>query len=140
MQRKIIPDVISGDRELTAVPPAATVAEACRLMRERNIGSVLVLVEGALEGIFTERDVVHRVVAAGRDPNATEVSAVMTRQPDTIDADSTAIEALRLMHFGGYRHLPVMSKGQLVGVVSRRDFFGAEKARLDDETELWERL
>jgi CBS domain-containing protein len=64
----------------------------------------------------------------------------MTPEPDTIRSDTIAIEALRLMQDGGYRHLPVVDDGQVLGVVSRRDFYGAEKARLDDETAMWERI
>ncbi|MEE8152202.1 MAG: CBS domain-containing protein [candidate division NC10 bacterium] len=68
------------------------------------------------------------------------MSEVMTKDPDTISPEATALEALRLMEDGGYRHLPVVADGRLVSIVSRRDFFGAEKARLETETGLWERL
>ena len=82
----------------------------------------------------------YRVVAEGRDFDETTVAEVMTPDPDTIGSDTMAIEALRLMQDGGYRHLPVVDDGRVLGVVSRRDFYGAEKARLDDETALWERI
>jgi CBS domain-containing protein len=64
----------------------------------------------------------------------------MTPDPDTVSSDTTAIDALRLMQDGGYRHLPVVDSGRVLGVVSRRDFYGVEKLRLDDETALWERI
>ena len=64
----------------------------------------------------------------------------MTKDLDTISPEATALEALRLMEDGGYRHLPFLPDGRLVGIVSGRDFLGSEKARLETETGLWERL
>ena len=139
MQRKIIPDVV-GDQRIVSLPPTASVRDAARAMEQRNIGSVLVVADRALVGIFTERDVVCRVVAPGLDPDETSLADVMTAKPDTIAPHQTAIEALRMMQFGGYRHLPVVDEGRIVGVVSRRDFVGVEKARLDDETATWESI
>jgi CBS domain-containing protein len=139
MLRKIIPDVIR-DPQAVHLLANAGVREAAKLMRERNVGSVLIIEAGRLEGIFTERDMVHRVVAAGRDPDATVLGEVMTREPDTIAPDATALDALRRMQDGGYRHLPVVEGGRVVAVVSRRDFLGGEKARLDAETAVWERI
>jgi CBS domain-containing protein len=139
MLRKIIPDVIR-DPQAVHLLANAGVREAAKLMRERNVGSVLIIEAGRLEGIFTERDMVHRVVAAGRDPDATVLGEVMTRDPDTIAPDATALDALRRMQDGGYRHLPVVEGGRVVAVVSRRDFLGGEKARLDAETAVWERI
>ena len=139
MLRKIIPDVIR-DPQPVHLPAAAGVRAAARLMRDRNVGSVLIIEDGRLEGIFTERDMVHRVVAEGRDPDGTALGEVMTRDPDTVPPDTTALDALRRMQDGGYRHLPVVEAGQVVAVVSRRDFLGGEKARLDDETAMWERI
>jgi CBS domain-containing protein len=139
MLRKIIPDVI-GDQVLAHLTETATVRDAARLMRERNVASVLVMKGPALLGIFTERDMVQRVVAEGCDPEETRLGQVMTPNPDTISADRKAIEALRLMDDARYRHLPVVRDGEVVAVVSRRDFSGAEKARLDDETAVWDRI
>ena len=122
-----------------APPGTATVREAARLMAARNIGSVLVTGrDGRLEGILTERDILCRIVAPGCDPDRTRLQEVMTKDPDTIGPDEPAIEALRRMRDGGYRHLPVVDGRRLVGIVSRRDFWGDEKTRLEDETRLWE--
>ncbi len=139
MQRKIIPDVISG-RRLVHLGESATVREAAQVMREEQIGCVLVMEGQTLLGIFTERDVITRVVSEGLDPDTTRLDDVMTRDPDTISADDTAIEALRLIDDGGFRHLPVLNDGQVVGVVSRRDFSGLEKARMDEEAAIWDRI
>ena len=139
MRRRIIPDVI-GEQVLAKLPPSAKVREAARLMRDRRVGSVLVVRDGRLAGIFTTRDLVDRVVAAGLSPERTRLDAVMTSHPDTIQPSALAMDALRRMQDGGYGHLPVVDHGSLVGIVSGRDFSGEEKARLDYETRLWERL
>lgn len=120
--------------------PTATVKHACESMRERRVGAVLVTdAEGRLLGIFTGRDAV-RVLADGRDGARTTLAEVMTPEPDTMAPGRTAIEALRLMQFGGFRHLPVVSNGKVVGVVSKGDFRGNEQDRLDEETGIWERI
>lgn len=139
MRRKIVPDVVHGQK-LAKLPGSATVRKAARLMAAHSVGSVLIMRGNQLEGIFTERDMVHRVVALGLDPDRTLLHTVMTKDPHTIDPGASPIEALRRMHDGGFRHLPVVDNGRLVAIVSRRDFYGEEKARLDEETRLWESL
>jgi CBS domain-containing protein len=140
MLRKLIPDVVRH-QVLAALPVSATVREAATLMRSRHVGSVLVVAaDGKLEGIFTERDVVCRVVADRKDPDKTKLRTVMTVHPECASPETTAIEALRRMHDGGFRHLPVVKDGKPVAVVSRRDFFGVEKARIDEENEIWEHI
>lgn len=137
MLRKLIPDVVQG-QQLASLPTSASVREAAALMRTRHIGSVLIVAaDGRLEGIFTERDVVCRVVAERKDPDKTKLGAVMTAHPECARPETTAIEALRRMHDGGFRHLPVVRDGKPVAIVSRRDFFGVEKARIDEEDEIW---
>lgn len=131
-QRKIIPDVI-GKQQLLELPETASVRDAAVRMRDRQVGAVLITRGSSLDGIFTERDVLNRVVAVGRDPDRTPLSEVMTRDPQTIGPDELAVDALRYMCEGGYRHLPVVENGQLVGIVSRRDFLGEEMAAVEDE-------
>ena len=133
-------DIVHDQRPLT-MPATATVKEACRQMRERRVGAVLVTEgERRLVGIFTGRDAIGRVLAEGKSAASTHLSDVMTPNPATIDPGKKAIEALRLMQDCGCRHLPVTKGGHLVGVVSRGDFRGIEEARLDEETGLWERI
>ncbi len=139
MPRKIIPHVIQ-QRSVVHLKEDATVHEAARLMRANDVGAVLIMSGPALKGILTVNDMTYRVVAEGLDPDSTPVSEVMTPEPDTIGSETTAIEALRLMQDGGYRHLPVVDGGDVRGIVSRRDFHGQEKARLNHETDLWERI
>ncbi|HTW69799.1 MAG TPA: CBS domain-containing protein [Acetobacteraceae bacterium] len=122
------------------LPPEATVQEACKHMHGRKVGAVLVADEHSrLLGIFTGRDAV-RVLAQGKDPKATILRQVMTKQPATMPPRSTAIEALRLMRDGGFRHVPVVDEDVVIGVVSRGDFRGLEQDRLDEETGIWERM
>ncbi len=121
--------------------PAASVKEACEQMRDRRAGTVLVTSEaGELEGIFTGRDAVHRVLASGMDAAGTKLAEVMTPGPVTMGPDKTAIDALRSMWDGGFRHVPVVDGGRVVGVVSRGDFKADEQERLDEERELWEHM
>jgi CBS domain-containing protein len=121
--------------------PSATVKQACRHMRDRRVGAVLVTDEKAgLVGIFTARDAVWRVLAEAKDPATTTLDQVMTRDPRTLSPNETAIDALRLLRDGGHRHLPVVDKGKVVGVISNVDFRGLELDRLDEEIGLWERI
>ena len=89
-------------------------------------------------GIFTGRDAVCRVVAAGRNPEQTRLADVMTPQPETLPPNKTTIEALRLMWDGGFRHVPIVDGSKVLGVVSRNDFTGVEIDRLDEEEHLKE--
>lgn len=116
-----------------------SVKKACESMHQRGVGAVLVTDENQrLLGIFTGRDAVCRVLAQGKSALKTRLAEAMTPHPDTIAPGRSAIEALRQMQDGGYRHLPVVDKGRVVGIVSRGDFRGLEQARLDEETGLWE--
>ncbi len=138
MRRHVIPDVVQG-QELVMMPRTATVAEAARRMNERGVSSVLVVEQGRLLGIFTVRDVARRVVGQDRGLD-TPLADVMTVDPETVDAFEIPLRALRAMHDGGYRHLPVTENDAVVGIVSRRDFFQEDERMLEDETALWEHL
>lgn len=107
-------------RKLILVPGTTTVREASKLMKTRHYGAVLITDGDALKGIFTERDAVFRVIAVGRDPETTEVAAVMTKDPRTIAPDKAFGHAMLIMHEGAFRHLPVVDDGKLVGMVSSR--------------------
>jgi CBS domain-containing protein len=133
-------DIVRRQDPVT-LPPHATVKEACRHMRERRVGAVLVT-EGdrRLVGIFTGRDAVHRVLAEGRSAARTRLAEVMTPDPKTMPPHKSAIDALRLMQDARIRHLPVIDEGRVVGIVSRFDFSGLEIDRLDAEIGLFERL
>lgn len=105
---------------LITVAPNASVAEAATVMGGRHAGSALVLEDGRLAGIFTERDVL-RALASDFDASHHTVAEWMTKDPVTITPDADVREALDRMLEEGFRHMPVMEAGELVGVVSIRD-------------------
>jgi CBS domain-containing protein len=119
----------------------ASVRAACERMRDTQAGSVLVTSDtGRLVGIFTGRDAVCRVLAEGRDAVTTKLDQVMTPNPTTLSPDQTAIDALRLMWDAGFRHVPLVRNGKILGVVSRGDFKGFEHTRHEYERDLWEHM
>lgn len=130
MTRQIVPDLVSG-QTLTIVGPSATVSEAAKAMADRNIGAVIVAEEGHLLGIFTERDLTRRVVAAGRDPKTTLIETVMTSDLATVRPDDEDSRALALMRRTGCRHLPVMDGERIVGILSIRDLYSALEKDLE---------
>lgn len=103
------------------VAPSDTVADAVRVMNQRKIGSVLVVDGGRLVGIFTERDVLSRVVAAGIDPRATRVTVVMTSRLETIGPEMTIGDVMGIFTHKRCRHLPVVADGELLGLISIGD-------------------
>ena len=108
-------------QSLVTVAPEATVADAVKLMSDRGLGAVVIRAKaGSVDGIFTERDVMCRVVGEGRDPKATAVSAVMSPNVRKVGADASVEEVLRLMIVHGHRHI-VVEEGATHGLVSIRD-------------------
>lgn len=133
-------DMVLNQHPIT-MRPSDTVLHACERMRDAHTGSILVTDEqGTLLGIFTGRDAVCRVVAAGRSPDRTKLVDVMTKEPETLPPGKTAIDALRVMWDGGFRHVPIVEHGRLHGVVARGDFKSDERHRLEEERELWEHM
>lgn len=109
------------DRRVYSVNADSSVLEAARFMMEHNIGAVPVLRNGELVGIFSERDVMNRVVAIGRMPGTTKVAEVMTPNPKAVSINETVDNSLFLMREHGFRHLPITDGKQLKGLVSLRD-------------------
>lgn len=124
MQRTVR-DVIRNQEPITA-PVDMSVRDAAKIMKARRIGAMMVVEGGILEGIFTERDALNRVVAEGRDPQTTRLADVMTHNPQTVSPDASFNTALELMHEGRFRHVPVAENGIPVGMISVRDAMGAE--------------
>ncbi len=121
MQAKLREVLKYKGRIVHSVEPDSTVRDAVRLMNRLRIGAVLVLEGSALVGIFTERDVLVRVVAADRDPRTTPVAEVMTASPLTVSPDIRVAEALRLVTEQRKRHLPVVEGQELLGLISLGD-------------------
>jgi len=113
-----------------------TVLETVRVMVERNIGAVPVVHNGKLVGIFSERDLMRRVVAEGRDPRSTCMAEVMTDDPVTVNTQEDVQECMAMMRRHGFRHLPVCHDGQLVGIVSLRDILLHDLDEKDDEVRM----
>ncbi len=113
-------------KDIVCLPGTATVREASRLMAEQRVGAVLILEGSVLQGIFTERDALNRVLAEDRDPDSTRLLEVMTEKLVTLGPNAAAVDALRLMNEVGFRHLPVVEDDHIYGIISLRDFIGAE--------------
>ena len=122
------------DRMIYSIDAASTVLEAARFMTERNIGAIAVLRNGHLAGIFSERDIMNRVVAAGRTPGHTAVSEVMTPNPRSVKVDESIEECLFIMHEFGFRHLPIVDGEELKGLVSLRDIVMHQAAEIERQT------
>jgi len=109
------------DRRVYTIDADSSVVEAARFMTEHNIGALPVVRNGELVGIFSERDIMNRVVAAGRNPGTAKVAEVMTPNPRAVDTEETVDECLFLMREFGFRHVPVCEGKQVKGLISLRD-------------------
>ena len=138
-RRHLVPDVVREPQAI-ALPPDAPARQAARLMNERGVSSVLVMDQGRLLGIVTVRDIARRIVGEGRDADATTMAEIMTASPKCCACDESPQYALRLMHEGGFRHLPIEKDGRIVGVVVRSDFNPEEEEYLRFERSLWEHM
>lgn len=139
MTNRKLGDIVKGQTLLT-LGSEATVQEACRCIWEHRKGSVLVVDKHQrLIGVFTGRDAV-RTLAEGKSADATTLGEAMTPKPITATPSTRAVDALRTMNDHGFRHLPVVENGRILGVVSRRDFKGVEIDRIDEEEDLAARM
>jgi len=124
------------DRKVYSVDADKTVVEAARFMMEHNIGALPVLRNGELVGMFSERDIMNRVVAVGRMPGQTKVGEVMTANPRSVSVDETVENCLFLMREFGFRHLPIVEGKQLKGLISVRDVLLRDSQRGSDSQRL----
>lgn len=122
---------IIHQRHVVKATEHTTVSDAARLMKEAEVGAILVVRKDRLVGIFTGRDALNRVVAEGRDPMHTVLSEVMTPRPQALAPDRPFGDALLMMREHGYRHVPVVEGGRPVGVVSMRDALPPELRELE---------
>lgn len=124
--------VVQRQRVISA-PPSATVQEVAATMTRARIGAIPVIDDERLVGIFSERDLMTRVVVAGRDPHATFVSEVMTTEVETATLEEHVGFCVEKMKRLGCRHLPVVADGRVIGMVSMRDLLRDELAEQDHE-------
>ena len=122
-------------KKVLIAPPETSVSTAAGLMAERKVSAVMVVEDGRLVGIFTERDAVYRVIAKGRDPRATRLAEVMTPDPSTVAPDETFGYAMLMMHERGFRHAPVVENGRPVGIVSARNALDPEMEEFEVEAQ-----
>lgn len=113
--------------DVVAVPPSESVLAACRLMRDKRVGCVLVTEGSRLVGVFTERDLLTRVVPAELLPDRTPVGAVMTKDVQAVGADEPVERVFELLSARRFRHVPIVEGGRPVGMVSLSDFAGILK-------------
>lgn len=122
-----ISEVLHHHGVIVHTGPASTVAQAVEIMARHDIGSVLIFRESTeLLGIFTERDLLHRVVHEERDPATTPIREVMTKDVIVVSADTPRGDVIDLMNREHFRHVPIAEDDQLVGVVSLRDLLRFE--------------
>jgi CBS domain-containing protein len=134
-----IADIIEG-KPLVWVEPKDSAREAAQRMAEKNIGALPVLDGGRLVGIFTERDLMTRVVARDRNAGQTNVSAVMTREIVVAEPDESIYDCIQKMQSLGCRHLPVVKDGKLIGMLSLRDLLQVDAADKKEKVELLSEL
>jgi CBS domain-containing protein len=133
MPDRIIRDVIA-DRSVYTADAKMTVLAAAEAMAVAKVGSLLIVDgKGCLQGIFTERDALLRVLAKGLDPAKTALAQVMTTNIQTISPDRPLCHALHMMFEGGFRHVPVVEDDKPVGMVSARDALGGELVQFEHE-------
>jgi CBS domain-containing protein len=123
---------IVGNRETVTVASMTSVLDAARVMSERHIGALPVVDGERLAGIFTERDIMARIVAEARDPRATPVADVMSTELVVSDIGETCEQCLGRMQQARVRHVIVLDNGRLAGIVSLRDLMAAD---IDDKAE-----
>ncbi|GLT22417.1 signal transduction protein [Zoogloea oryzae] len=133
MPHRTLRQVVEGQTVVSALADT-TVRAAAISMASNNVGAILVVdAAGKLAGLFTERDVLNRVVARGLDPDSTPLAAVMTTKLQTASPDKPLAHALHMMFEGGFRHVPVVDDGKPVGMVSARNALGLEIHQFEQE-------
>jgi CBS domain-containing protein len=123
-------------QQLLSVSPQDSALHAAVLMTEQRVGAVMVLENGQLKGVFSERDLMSRVITARLPVESTLIEDVMTPSPVVVDSETTAEQCLRLMNQVKCRHLPVISEGKPVGMVSIRDLLLHRLRAKDDEIQM----
>jgi CBS domain-containing protein len=128
----LVRDIVDG-RELFCVEEHQTVTEVARKMADLHVGAILVLNRDELRGVFSERDLMKRVVLERRDPDRTKVTDVMSVDLATIDENATLEDAMEAMQAHNCRHLPVTRDGHVISFLSMRDLMHFELTRKTEE-------
>ena len=131
---------VMEQKKLVSASPDTTVLRASEMMARRKVGAMLVVENDRLAGIFTERDALFRVMAKRLDPATTTLAEVMTTSPMTVTPDKSFGYALIVMHDNGFRHLPVVENGKLIGIVSARNALDPELEEFVSESRRREQI
>ena len=107
--------------QVIVVTPETSIGESVRLMKQRRVGCVMVVSGGKLAGIFTERDLLLKLVGTGKSLDELYVRDYMTQSPETVEAGDSLRIALNKMSVGGFRHIPVVAEDQVTGLVTAKD-------------------
>jgi len=124
---------VLADRVFFTLPSTTTAREAARFLADKEIGAIVIVDDGQVTGILSERDLVFRIIAGGADADRVRVADIMTRDPITVQSADSLSSALGQMRDRKIRHLPVMDGDKLVGMMSIRDVFAAMKAELEHD-------
>lgn len=122
-------------KKILIAPPETSVSTAAELMAKTKVSAVMVVEDGRLVGIFTERDAVYRVIAKGCDARTTRLGEVMTRDPYTVTPKESFGYAMLMMHEHGFRHAPVIENNRPVGIVSARNALDPELEEFEVEAQ-----
>ena len=122
-------------KKVLIAPPDTSVSTVAKLMATNKVSAVMVVDNKRLVGIFTERDAVFRVIAQDRDAQTTRLVEVMTRAPKTVTPDESFGYALLMMHENGFRHVPVIENGEVIGIVSARNALDPELEEFESEAQ-----
>ncbi|HSE98224.1 MAG TPA: CBS domain-containing protein [Blastocatellia bacterium] len=133
---KTLGSILKNYKELYAVPADTTAHDAAVYMTDRNIGAVTVVEGDRVVGLFSERDLMKRVVAAGRDPKSIKVADVMTTELTMAAPDESYADGISKMHQARCRHLPVLEENKLLGLVSLRDLLEVDVDEKAEEIRL----
>lgn len=129
----LVRDILQLRNSLFYVEESDSVAAVVRRMAELNLGAIMVMGGGQLRGVFSERDLMRRVVLEGRDPERTAVERVMTTSVATVEDSATVEQAMEAMQTHGCRHLPVMKGSAVAGFLSMRDVIHHELMQKTEE-------
>ena len=132
--KDLLENILTNQR-LVIIDADSTAYDAAVTMLKHKCGALLVcekVKNGPLIGIVTERDLTFRVIPKDLDPKKTKVNKIMTKNPDTIKPDKTTIDAIKIMKSKGFRHLPVVNKNEIIGILSMRDLYDAHAELLQD--------
>jgi CBS domain-containing protein len=129
MQLGSIAELIN-DRDVITVTPLVTAREAAKLMTRRRVGAVVVVENSHVVGMFSERDLMNRVISVDRDPDQTTVGEVMTAEPQTVTPDEQVETVIAWMLSNRIRHLPVLEGPHLAGLISQGDVVAFLQGRL----------